>query len=145
MKAPEPIRTLPLVPADMVRNGINYAVRECHARAYNNGWWTDKEGNIIKIDPTSSEGIATLGWKLLLIVTEIAEAAEGTRKRLPDDHLPQYSMLDVELADAFIRICDLAGAMDIPLQEIVLDKLDYNDQRADHKPENRAKAGGKEV
>jgi NTP pyrophosphatase (non-canonical NTP hydrolase) len=81
--------------------------------------------------------------KLALSHSELSEALEGYRRDLDDDHLPQYKMVAVELADAVIRICDLAGAMGVPLGEVIAAKMTYNSQRADHKPENRAAAGGK--
>ena len=80
---------------------------------------------------------------LMLIVSELAEGMEGHRKGLMDDKLPQHLMLHVELADAAIRIFHLARRLDIPLGTIMLEKLLFNTQRADHKPENRAKEGGK--
>lgn len=46
---------------------------------------------------------------LQLVSTEIAEATEGERKNLMDDHLPTRKMGEVELADALIRILDVAG------------------------------------
>lgn len=80
---------------------------------------------------------------LMLIVSELAEAMEGDRKNLQDDKLPHRKMFDVELADAVIRIFHLAGRLEIDLGEILVEKLVFNTQRADHKPENRAKEGGK--
>lgn len=68
---------------------------------------------------------------------------EGHRKGLKDDKLPQYDMLAVELADCVIRVFDTAGALKIPLGKILVAKLQFNTQRPDHKPENRAKEGGK--
>ena len=65
------------------------------------------------------------------------------RKGLMDDKLPHRSMLEVELADAVIRIADLAGALDLDLGGAVAEKMAFNAQRADHKPENRLAAGGK--
>lgn len=47
--------------------------------------------------------------KLQLAVTEIAEATEGERKNLMDEHLPHREMGEVKLADAMIRLLDLAG------------------------------------
>ncbi|XUM19805.1 hypothetical protein ACRAVF_19255 [Bradyrhizobium oligotrophicum S58] len=44
----------------------------------------------------------------MLIVSEIAEAMEGERKSLMDDHLPHRKMVEVELADTLIlhfRLC----------------------------------------
>lgn len=105
----------------------------CHGLALESGWWK----NIIP--PTQG----TVAEKLLLIHSEISEACEGYRKDLMDDHLPHRKMVEVELADALIRICDLAGAMGLDLGGAVAEKLIYNQQRQDHKPENRELAGGK--
>jgi hypothetical protein len=45
----------------------------------------------------------------MLIISEIAEAMEGARKECPDDKLPHREMMEVELADTFIRCCDFIG------------------------------------
>lgn len=74
--------------------------------------------------------ILTNCLKLFLIVSELVEAFEAIRKgNPPDKHLPQYSNFAVELADAAIRIADLAEVNGIPLEEIMLAKMDYNDGR----------------
>ena len=39
----------------------------------------------------------------MLTISEIAEAMEGERKNLMDDHLPHRKMAEVEIADAYIR------------------------------------------
>lgn len=95
------------------------------------GWWDDKDNPLIV--PT----------KLMLTVSEIAEAMEGDRKNLQDDHLPQYTMLECEIADAMIRLLDLAGFLQSDIGQVIEDKLAYNRKRADHTRENRAKEGGK--
>ena len=59
------------------------------------------------------------------------------------DHLPHGRMVEVELADATIRIVDLAAYLDLDLRGAVVEKLEYNRTRADHKIEKRTKAGGK--
>ena len=81
--------------------------------------------------------------KLCLTHSEVSEAMEGHRKGLMDDKLPHRSMLEVELADAVIRISDLAGALNLDLGGAITEKLEYNRNRADHKIENRLKDGGK--
>ena len=59
-----------------------------------------------------------------------------------DDHLPHRQMVEVDLADAIIRIGDLAVYLSLDLGGT---KLEYNRRRADHKPENRAMARGRAV
>ena len=79
----------------------------------------------------------------MLVVSEVAEAMEGHRKNLPDDKLPHRPMVEVELADAVIRIADLAGALGLDLGGAIAEKLAFNATRPDHKPENRKQAHGK--
>lgn len=166
---------------------------EIHAQNVAVGWWDDF--------PRRQDRHYTA---MMLVVTEWAEAAEGARKDLVDDHLPHRPMFDVELADAAIRLLDLAGAYqiedlksrctwnlanrvsklaaqpnrvaqlglvvgrahrsdyreeqvvdglrwtlalaalhEIDLITVIMEKLEYNAQREDHKRENRAKAHGK--
>jgi NTP pyrophosphatase (non-canonical NTP hydrolase) len=119
----------------VIQNAINTFVGLCNKRAVVAGWYND---------PATGEPIVrNVGEQMALIHSEISEALEGHRKRLMDDHLPHRPMVEVELADAIIRISDLAGYLDLDLGGAVMEKLEYNRHRADHKPENRAKAGGK--
>lgn len=110
----------------------------CHAASLRAGWWNDLHSGEPIINRPH-----VVGEKLMLIVSEISEAMEGHRKNLNDDKLPHRKMVEVELADALIRIHDLAGAMDLDLGGAVLDKLEFNARRPDHKPENRRAEGGK--
>lgn len=109
----------------------------CHNLAHRAGWWTHPDGSSITDNPYCFSN------KLMLVVSELAEAMEGDRKGIKDDKLPHRDMREVELADAVIRIFDLAGAYNMDLGGAIAEKLHFNQQRADHKPENRTKAGGK--
>jgi len=112
-------------------------VMQCHSAAVDAGWWNDlKTGE-------SMIGKRNVGELLCLIHSEISEAMEGHRKGLMDDKLPHRAMLEVELADAVIRICDLAGSLELDLGGAIAEKLAYNSSRQDHKPENRRADGGK--
>lgn len=114
---------------------LNDLAEFCHGQSFNAGWYND---------PKTGEPIQrNTGEMLCLIHSEISEAMEGVRKNLKDDHLPQHPSVAVELADAMIRIFDLAGYLKLDLGAAFVDKIDYNARRADHRPENRAQAGGK--
>ena len=117
----------------------------CHANAWNAGWWHNIDGSQRNFDPKTPEGFQAIAWPLLLIISEIIEAAEGVRKDLMDDKLPDRPMIEVEFADAVLRIFDTAEGMGLDLSGAIVDKLAYNRIREDHKPENRAKAGGKKI
>jgi len=112
--------------------------RASHALAVKSGWWSDRMTG----EPLTLSQV-NIAEKLCLIHSEVSEAMEGARKGLKDDHLPHRDMLEVELADAVIRILDLAGYLKLDIAGAVVEKLAYNQQRADHKLENRAKDGGK--
>lgn len=120
---------------EKIIDGIEAAIAECHGAAVRGGWWNDVH---------TGEPIGrNKGELLCLIHSEISEAMEGERKNLMDDKLPHRRMAEVELADAVIRILDYAGAFGYDIGGAIVEKLEYNARRADHKPENRAAAGGK--
>lgn len=84
-----------------------------------------------------------IGELLMLTVSELAEAMEGHRKNLPDDKLPHRKMFEVELADAVIRILDIAGGLGLDLHGAYVEKMKYNAVRADHSTEHRKSEHGK--
>lgn len=117
-----------------MKKSINELVDICFGNAAAAGWHNP-------IAPETEKYLK--GTQLMLMVSEIAEAMEGERKGLKDSHLKQRPMVEVELADAIIRICDYCGRWGYDLGGAVVEKLEYNKHRADHKPENREKDGGK--
>lgn len=118
-------------------------LRQCHGLAVKSGWWTDmKTGKDLR-SAVGEEPKRNVPEQLCLIHSEISEAMEGYRKDLMDDHLPDRPMIEVELADALIRIMDLSGGLGLDIAGAVADKLEYNASRHDHRLEHRMTANGK--
>jgi len=67
------------------------------------GWWTDIHNGGPKK--------RNVGELFMLMVTELAEAYEAYVNGTPDDKLPQYPGLGVEMGDLLIRIGDFLGAL----------------------------------
>lgn len=64
----------------------------------NEKWWVDiNTGERLNRDKNE---------QAMLVISELAEALEGYRKNLMDNHLPQYRMERVEIIDCFIRMLD---------------------------------------
>lgn len=121
---------------------INEMVTLVHGSNEAAGWWNDADFGSLKEGPILKYIVPT---KLALCHSELSEGLEGFRKGIKDTHLTDRPMLEVELADTLIRIFDLAGALNLDLGGAVVEKMKYNSTRQDHRPENRAAAGGKSI
>lgn len=132
-----------------IKKSAEHLTRLCHGLAAESGWWTDLKTGESTTSPCYGTQLIpdllkiNVPEKLCLIHSEISEGMEGFRKDLMDDKLKHRPMLEVELADAVIRIFDLAGGIGLDVAGAIAEKLLVNATREDHKLENRVKAGGK--
>ena len=107
---------------------------EIHNTACQKGWWDDHEWLLTKLrnsrDATGAVDELYISTKIMLVVTELSEAMEAIRTgNPPDDKLPQFDGITVELADAMIRILDLSARFKMPVAEAMLAKMAYNEGR----------------
>lgn len=119
-----------------MKHEINRMCEMVHAE--NTRWWHD-----LVTGEDLSKNSLFFPSKVMMVVTELSEAIEADRKKMMDDKLPHRFGVEVELADAVIRIFDLAGGYGMDLGGAIEEKLQYNRTRIDHTPEHRSAEGGK--
>lgn len=103
---------------------INKLVKEAHENAVKHGFWEDYK-SIKDLDCIMSEKALTnnaIGNRLMLIVSEVAEAQDGLRHG-------DIANFKEELADIIIRTCDLCGGLGIDLEAEILKKMEINKSR----------------
>jgi len=96
--------------------------KQLHQLSLSKGWWREREECHQKIPQT-----------LLMIHSEISEATEdyrsGNMDLLHQDN-GKPTGFPSELADAVIRILDLAEALNIDLEHVIALKHEYNKSRS---------------
>jgi hypothetical protein len=107
----------------------------CHSIALDRGWWTSLyTGEKLDRNP---------GEMICLMHSELSEAMEGVRTGKMDNHCPEFTSEEIELADALIRIFDYAGGRNLRLGDALTAKLLYNIKREDHSLAARRSENGK--
>lgn len=117
---------------------LNQIARRAYDNSAAHGFWDDlpwdPESDYLdaKFDP--DERAIYYGNKLMLIVGEVSEAHEELRKNTDPRHVyhredGKPEGLPFELADIIIRVGDLAAALDLDLEGLVVEKMAYNASR----------------
>lgn len=124
---------------------INELCKKAHENAVKKGFWEDWESiqwfikeaclddkhenvteefkeNLEEMFSTAQMFNNAVGNRFMLIVSEIGEAEEALRHN-------DIANLREELADAVIRICDLAGGLEMDLEAEIERKMKINETR----------------
>jgi len=91
----------------------------------------------------AGEGTPQYGILLMEVVKVLARAMEGHRKTLMDDKLTNRKMFDVEIIDAIIRLADICGGLIPDAGDVFDEKMAFNATRVDHSHAHRLLDGGK--
>lgn len=70
-----------------------------------------------------------IGTLLMLVTSELSEGLEADRTDAMDDKLTHRKGLEVELADAVIRIMDIGAGLGMDIGGAIVEKLAYNVNR----------------
>lgn len=100
-------------------SSLNDLALEAYLTAKEHGWWDGADPNV--------------GEKFMLMVSELSEAFEHYRDGVHFDEIfyvdGKPDGIAVELADLFIRLCDFIVYFNVPIEQAIIAKMQYNRTR----------------
>lgn len=110
---------------------IKEMVKEAHGNSRDHGWWPQLAGweEVVRNGREPLVTDASVPEKLMLIVTEVAEAMEDYRRNAMVETFKENGKpcgFPSELADIVIRVGDLCGALGIDLEGAIERKMKHN-------------------
>lgn len=133
---------------NLIESAFHILLDEIHSNAVDHGFWeVGLEGQVLVENRNKGEMIALMHSELselLEAIRAISKWQEG-HKNIPiinygaaysidataimDEHCPEFTSEEIELADLFIRGIDYAKAFNIRLAEAIFAKHQYNKSR----------------
>lgn len=114
---------------------LDILAANCNSIATTSGFW-DEDQNLRALLLTQAPELIpyfeqlTTGLKCALVHSEASEWLEGARHGNPaDQHCPEFTSEEIELADVLIRIFDYAGQFHLRLGAAVEAKMKFNRTR----------------
>ncbi len=100
----------------LLRNAVNVLAADIYSWAKEKGFY---EG-----------GERSMGELIALMHSELSEALESERHGdPPDEHCPEFSNTEIELADTVIRILDTCAHKNYDIGGAILAKMAFNETR----------------
>lgn len=116
---------------NLIESAFHILLDEIHGNAVDHGFWeTAPDGRVLTDKRNKGEMIALMHSELSELLEAIRKVSEtGLKTEENDEHCPNFTKEEIELADLFIRGIDYAKAFNIRLAKAIFAKHNFNKSR----------------